>query len=256
MTTKWDKKRSLWYCRAIEQSNYPQNAVTALTTLLKKCESVIDIGAGCGALSIPMARLVKNISAVEPSKWMYTLLLKRTQESGIKNIRAYNTAWKGTEFPGSMNMKLKSFDMVMCANLPENVVCDLNFLKYITDISRKFIVYLQGAGKWDKFYYRKLYPLLFKKKYVHEGGFIKTYNFLYKHKIFANVKIFDFYLDQPFEDFEDAMDFWRHRLNRKLTPKKEKVLARFLKKKLITSKDDTLIAPFGLRKAALTWWNT
>ena len=145
--------------------------------------------------------------------------------------------------------------MVICANLPESIVCSANFLKYISNISKKFIVYLQGAGEWDRFYYKKLYPMLFKKKYVYDGGFIKTYNFLYQHGIFANVRIFDFYLDQPFEDFDDAMDFWRHRLEKKLTAGKEKALARFLKKKLIASgQDNTLIAPFGLRKAAVMWW--
>ena len=255
MATKWDKKRSFWYCRAIEQSNYPQKAIAVLAPLLKKCEGVIDVGAGCGALSIPASSLVKNITAVEPSRWMYEVLLKRAKESGIKNIRACNTGWEGNRFRGNLHSKLMPHDMVICANLPESIVCSANFLKYISNISKKFIVYLQGAGEWDRFYYKKLYPMLFKKKYIYEGGFIKTYNFLYQHGIFANVRIFDFYLDQPFEDFDDAMDFWRHRLEKKLTAEKEKALARFLKKKLITSgQNNTLIAPFGLRKAAVMWW--
>ena len=80
MATKWDKKRSFWYCRAIEQSNYPQKAIAVLAPLLKKCEGVIDVGAGCGALSIPASSLVKNITAVEPSRWMYEVLLKRAKE--------------------------------------------------------------------------------------------------------------------------------------------------------------------------------
>ncbi len=256
MTTKWDEKRSLWYCRAIEQSNYPRSAVIALTQLLKECESVIDVGAGCGALSIPIAGLVKNVTAIEPSKWMYNLLLKRAKGSGLKNIRAYNTAWIGNRFQGSLHSKLKPHDMIICANLPESIVCNIKFLKYISTLSGKFIVYLQSAGEWDRFYYKKLYPLLFKKKYVYEGGFIKTYNFLYQQNIFANVKIFDFYLDQPFKDFDDAMDFWRHRLKRKLTSEKERVLAHFLKKKLMPPGDNNaLTAPFGLRKAAVMWWN-
>jgi hypothetical protein len=61
------------------------------------------------------------------------------------------------------------------------------------------------------------------------------------------------------------MDFWRHRIKTKLTSEKERMIADFLKKKLIfsrnrsrsvgtTGRNNTLVAPFGLRKAALMWW--
>jgi len=254
MATKWDEKRSHWYCRAIEQSNYPQKAVTTLFPLLRTCDSVIDIGAGCGALSIPIARLVKRVTAIEPSRWMYKLLLKRAKEAGLKNIRAYNAGWKKNRLQG-IHMSLKPHDMVICANLPENVVCNVNFLRYISKISKNFIVYIQNAGEWNRFYYRELYPMLLKRKYSNECDYTKTYSLLHQRGIFANIKIFNYYLDQPFENFEEALDFWLHRMKVKFTPEKERMLAEFLKKKLIpTGKADALIAPFGLRRAALMWW--
>lgn len=262
MTAKWDEKRSNWYCRAIEHSNYPQKAVNALAPLLKKCESVIDIGAGCGALSIPIAGKVKKVTAIEPSKWMYELLLKRSTQAGIKNITAYNTGWKGNKFERNLHHDLKPLgiesirhDMVICANLPKHIVSSLSFLRYIRKISKNFIVYIQNAGKWNRFYYRELYPLLLKKKYSDTCNYIKTYNFLHKQGILANVEIFDYYLDQPFKDFEEALDFWKHKMEIRLSSEKEKLLTAFLKKKLIHSGQAcNLIAPFGLRKSALVWW--
>jgi hypothetical protein len=255
MITKWDRKRSLWYCKAIEQSNYPQKAIAALSPLLKKCDSVMDIGAGCGALSIPIALRVKKVTAIEPSKWMYELLLKRAKEAGIRNIDAYNTGWKGNRFPGTLHKKLQAHDMILCANLPHNIICNVRFLRYITRLSNKFIAYIQNAGGWNRFYYKELYPMLLGERYSNECDYINTYNFLHQHGILANVKVFDFYLDQPFENFDEAMDFWRHRMKLRLTDEKERLLSDFLKKKLIpTGKGDALVAPFGLRKAALTWW--
>ena len=269
MTAKWDEKRSNWYCRAIEHSNYPQKAVNALAPLLKKCESVIDIGAGCGALSIPIAGKVKKVTAVEPSKWMYELLLKRSTQAGIKNITAYNTGWKGNKFERNLHHDLKPHDMVICANLPGHIVSSLSFLRYIRKISKKFIVYIQNAGKWNRFYYKELYPLLLKKKYSDTCNYIRTYNFLHKQGILANAEIFDYYLDQPFKDFEEALDFWKHKMEIRLSSEKEKLLTAFLSKKLIHSgqacllasrrsgpdrQDCNLIAPFGLRKSALVWW--
>lgn len=257
MATKWDKKRSDWYCRAVEKSNYPGKAVTSLTTLLRKCTSVIDIGAGCGALSVPIARKVKKVTAIEPSKWMFELLLKRSKKAGIKNIRAYNTGWKGNMFQGGLHSTIKSHDMVICANLPHNLVCNRGFLEYITKISSKYIVFIQSAGRWNRFYYEDLYPKLLKKRYKREADYIETYFFLHKQGIFANIKMFDYYFDQPFDDFNDALDFWKHRLKLKLTSKKEKILADFLNKKLVPlGRAGALTAPFGLRKAALIWWKT
>jgi SAM-dependent methyltransferase len=255
MATIWDKKRSEWYCRAVEESNYPRKTLTALAPLLKKCESVIDIGAGCGALSLPIAQKGKQVTAVEPSWWMHALLLKRAEQAGIHNIRAYRTGWKGTRLGRGSHTKLKPHDMVICANLPHDIVSNIKFLRYIKNLSKQCIVYLQNAGGWNRFYYRDLYPLLLKRKYKNECDFINTYTFLHKQGIIANVKIFDYYLDQPFENFYEALDFWRHRMGVTLTSKKEKILAEFLKKKLIPSRRrNSLVAPFGLRRAALIWW--
>jgi SAM-dependent methyltransferase len=256
METVWDKKRSEWYSRAVDGSNYPANAVKALRELLKECESVLDIGAGCGALSIPIAKKVKRVTAVEPSKCMFEILKNKVKKAGLRNIRAYNAGWRGARFQGDLQRKLRPHDMVICANLPYRMVCNERFLRHITEKARHYIVYLQGAGGWNRFYYRDLYPLLLKRKYRTEGDYMKTYMFLHKQGILPNVKIVDFYLDQPFDDFKDALDFWHHRLNGILSPKKESMLENFLRKKLIPSgkKKNALVAPFGLRRAALTWW--
>jgi hypothetical protein len=255
MATKWDKKRSEWYCKAIEQSNYPKNALAALAPLLRRCESVLDIGAGCGALSIPVARKVKRVSAVEPSKWMYTLLLQRARKAGVTNIEAYHAGWRGTRLQGVLPRPIEPHDMVICANLPHHIICNTRFLGYITRRTKNVVVYIQNAGGWNRFYYRELYPMLLKRRYRNECDYIRTYNFLHEQGILANVKIFNYSLDQPFDDFEEALNFWKHRLDIKFTPEKEKQLIRFLKKKLIPyGKSGGYIAPFGQRRTALTWW--
>jgi hypothetical protein len=97
--------------------------------------------------------------------------------------------------------------------------------------------------------------MLLKRRYRNECDYIRTYNFLHEQGILANVKIFNYSLDQPFDDFEEALNFWKHRLDIKFTPEKEKQLMRFLKKKLIPyGKSGGYIAPFGQRRTALTWW--
>jgi hypothetical protein len=255
MATIWDRKRSEWYCSAVDTSNYPRKTVTALAPLLRKCGSVIDLGAGCGALSLPIAQKVRRVTALEPSRWMHTLLLKRAHKANIKNIKAYNTGWEKNRLAGSLHTKLNPHDMIICANLPYDIICNLTFLRYIKKLSNLYIVYIQNAGGWNRFYYRELYPLLLKRKYKNECNYIDTYTFLHKQGILANVKIFDYYLDQTFQNFDEALDFWRHRMGIKFTSGKEKILAEFLKKKLVPfGSAGKLRAPFGLRRSALIWW--
>ena len=206
-------------------------------------------------MSVPIAKMVKKVTVVEPSRWMYKLLLKRMKDAGVKNISSFNTGWKGTKLQGGLHSKIIPHDMVICANLPHSMVCNTTFLRYISKMAKKFVVYIQNAGRWNRFYYEDLYPKLLKKKYIREGDHLKTYSFLHKHGVLANINIFNYHLDQPFENFDEAMKFWRHRLGMKLTPGKEKILADFLGKKLVpSSRDNPMIAPFGLRKSALIWW--
>ena len=255
MATKWDKKRSEWYCKAIEKSNYPHKAINALSHVIKQCGDIIDFGAGCGALSIPLALKVKKVTAVEPSQWMLNLLRARTAKAGVKNIRTFKAGWKVSGSKRDLLSEVKPHDAVICANLPPNVVCNVKFFHYISKLAKKYVIYLNGAGKWNRFYYDDLYPMLLNKKYGQGGDYLNTYAFLHKQGIYANVDVFEFKLDQPFNNFEEAMDFWRHRLKIKLSSRKEKLLADFLKKKLISSeRGSSLTAAFGTRRAAVMWW--
>jgi SAM-dependent methyltransferase len=70
--------------------------------LMKKIEltskdNVIDIGCGPGRLTIPLAKKVNNVTAVDTSKGMLNVLKRRAKEEGLDNISCVNKFWREVE---------------------------------------------------------------------------------------------------------------------------------------------------------------
>jgi SAM-dependent methyltransferase len=58
---------------------------------------VLDIGSGPGTLAIPMAGIVADVTAVEPAEGMGRLLVERTANAGLGNIRRIGKRWEDVD---------------------------------------------------------------------------------------------------------------------------------------------------------------
>ncbi|MBI5969962.1 MAG: hypothetical protein HY884_02275 [Deltaproteobacteria bacterium] len=113
-----------------------------------------------------------------------------------------------------------------------------------------FII-VNADPKADKFYYRELYPLLFKKEFVKEGDYLTTYAALHDLGIYANIEMIEYDFDQPFESIEEAVEFWKEYLGI-VTEEHDAALKGFLSKKLVKRRG-VLLAKFHKRSAVI-WW--
>lgn len=62
-------------------------------------ETVLDIGAGGGRYALPLARIAREVLAVEPSPSMRAVLAESMARYGISNIRIVPAAWPMAESP-------------------------------------------------------------------------------------------------------------------------------------------------------------
>jgi SAM-dependent methyltransferase len=69
--------------------------VDALRSLVQPGETWIDIGAGGGRYSLPIALLARRVYAVEPSTGMRQALAEAASENGINNIEVFDERWPG-----------------------------------------------------------------------------------------------------------------------------------------------------------------
>ncbi len=67
----------------------------ALRELVRPDETWIDIGAGGGRYTLPIALLARHIYAVEPSAGMRATLAEAVQDNGIENLDVYDERWPG-----------------------------------------------------------------------------------------------------------------------------------------------------------------
>jgi len=240
----WNTLKAKWYQKGLKYSNLPKIALNIILQKTRDCKTFLDVGAGCGTLAIPLSKAGKTVTALDPSKAMIALLDEEIKKKKLRNVRTINAAWGEVE--------MKPHDVILCANVPGLLKDSIDFLKQANALAKKAVFFIEGADpNADKFYYKELFPLLFNKPFLPRTDYLKTYTDLHSLGIFANVEVIEYDFDQPFDNMEEAVDFWKEYMGI-VTGEHDEKLKIFLEGKLKRYKDG-LIARFH-KKSAVIWW--
>lgn len=241
----WNRLKARWYRKGLDYSNFADAALSVILPKAAGAKTFLDVGAGCGSLSVPLARLGKKVTAIEPATAMIDILREDAKKEGLeKKITAVQSLWNAG--------LVKPHDVVICANVPELLKKPGGFLKEADATAKKAVFIIVNADpKSDKFYYRELYPLLFKKEFVKEGDYLTTYTALHDLGVYANIEMIEYDFDQPFDSIDEAVEFWKEYLGI-VTEEHDAALRGFLSKKLVKKKG-VLLARFH-KKSAVIWW--
>ncbi len=244
MNNFWNKTKVRWYKEGLKYNTLSEKALEIILPETEDCETFLDVGSGCGTLSIPLAESGKKVTAIDSSKAMIQALQDEIKERDIKSIDTIETAWGDVE--------IKPYDVILCANVPGLLKDSTGFLKKSNNLAKKAVFLIVGVDpNGDKFYYKELYPLLFNKAFLPRKNFIEMYASLNNIGIFANVKTIEYNFDQPFKDMDEALAFWKAYIPL-ATDEHDKTLTTFLEGKLEKTKEG-LIARFR-KKSAIIWW--
>jgi len=242
----WTPRRARWFSQAVQQSDFPAKVVKALEVALANCWSVLDVGAGVGALSVPIAKRVRAVTALEPAAAMLDELKESLARNRLTNVTCLQAAWG--------EAVLEPHDLVLVANVAPLFDDLLGFLTRAEPLARRAIALVQNAGPGgEKFYLEELYPLLLGRPYPGRTDYLGTVTLLHSLGIYAHVEIVDYRFDQPFADFQEALDFWTEHL-RLTEPEQSRRLVAFLQARL-QSIGSRVIAPMR-RRSAVIWWPT
>jgi SAM-dependent methyltransferase len=242
----WNKLKAGWYRRGLDYSDMAATIVPIILGRAEGARSVLDVGAGCGSLALPLGKAGLRVTALDPSKAMLDILAEDARKEGLKNIKPVQAGWGEVE--------LKRHDVVLCANVPVLLKGSESFLAEACDAARKYVFIIESADPGgDKFYYKELYPLIWGKPFPKRDDYLRTYTTLHSMGIFANVELVEYDFDQPFDDITEALGFWKEYMGI-VTEEHDAKLREYLDSKLVKKKG-VLLARFH-KKAAVMWWRT
>ena len=240
---KWSEKRANWFRNAQRISDYPDKVIAVMEPILKECKSALDIGAGAGALAQALAKRLKKVTAVEPAPAMVKVLKEEASLRGLRNLNIIELPWD--------EAGVGEHDIIICANLPSFVVDAPGFLEQIRRLG-KYIFHIQNVNpNKDKFFYKELYPIIFKKEYQKKVDYLDSYIQFHSLGIYANVNIIEYNFDQPFDDLDEAVDFWKEYLGLE-TNEFDNLLYDFLARRLQKKNGNYIFV--DRKRSAVIWW--
>ena len=75
-------------------NNYPGRLLEHILNLARPDDKVLDIGAGGGAFAIPLAKVCRQVTAVEPSPGQITRLKEKALREGVSNVTVLAKRWE------------------------------------------------------------------------------------------------------------------------------------------------------------------
>jgi SAM-dependent methyltransferase len=242
----WTARTVAWYARANERSDYAARVFDTLGPGLDACRDALDVGAGFGALALPLAKRLQAVTALDPSVAMASALRAAAASTGLANLTVIEARWG--------EVAVCPHDLVICAHVGGLLEGDSPFLRDAGGVARRLVAFvrdLPAGPDDDKFFYRELYPALLGRPYEHRSRADDTMAGLERLGIRPAVMPIKYSSDQPFDSLEEACDFWMIYMGLEGEGPRD-YLRRYLAGRL-ERRGGEWIAPFRKRAAVIAW---
>jgi SAM-dependent methyltransferase len=238
-TSYWDKQANEYNQKIAKMANLTEKQLPQI--MLPPNATVLDVGAGTGRITIPVAKQAQQVVALEPSKNMLALLRANAQKECINNIAYIQESFDdvGVAQLGCFDVVIASFSLFMT---------DLEGALLKIDVSSSKAVYLfSSASPWMD---AKLQEIVYGHPVKIELDYIYVYNILHDLGILANVDVWTYTSKQSFSSLEDALLHYMTLYS--ISQEKEHDVRKYLKS-LLTEENGKIWLNQN-RKAATIWW--
>ena len=170
--------------------------------------TVLDIGAGPGTVTIPLVKIVKGVTMVEPSSGMRARLKENASKHNLTNITCIPKKW-GDVVIGE-DIEAGGHDVVIASH--SLVMKDMqSTLVKMNDAVKRSIYMFVVAGRRRETDKNSLWAVFNKEKQKPGGrpDYIHLYNILYQMGIRANVEIVDSGHKTRFPDLDSAVRHYK-----------------------------------------------
>jgi len=177
-------------------SRYVENVVRRMELL--ETDSVLDVGAGMGAMTLPVSEKVETVTALDQSPHMLEKVLEKAALKGINNVIALNINWMDAQ----INKDVPIHDVVLVSrSLPSqgDIVSSLRKI----DMAARRTCYIT----WKANSRNEMEELICQKlgiEYQSSPDYLLLYNLLNAMGIYASVDIFEINGQSLYYNIDDA----------------------------------------------------
>jgi SAM-dependent methyltransferase len=198
----------------------------------KPGSNVLDIGAGAGNFTIPMAKKAAHITALEPAPAMLSVLQKNVRDEGLSNVQYLDQEWEIVD-PQQMGLTA-SFDLVFASLTPG--IRDVETLEKMCHCSRDWCFLCDFAGyRWFPGH-EELWRLIFQEKMPLPGhDIIYPFNYLYWSGYMPTLKVWIDVRDREMSVEEATASFEEYFFSyTDLTPEIKKTISNYVQEHAVS----------------------
>jgi 16S rRNA G527 N7-methylase RsmG len=161
-----------------ENNNYPGLLLERIMQFAKPGDKVLDIGAGSGAFAVPLAKVCRRVTAVEPSPGQINRLNENALREDVRNLTVLPKRWENVSLD-----EIEQHELVLAAYSFE--MKDIkSALDKMCQAAKRYLFLIHTAG-------HDLMDILHEILGVMPGpDYIYLYNVLYQMGYRASVEIF------------------------------------------------------------------
>jgi len=245
----WDKKENAERYDKNAKSQYDDRVRMTIAALdITPDSRVLDIGAGPGTLTLPLAPRVREVTAVEPGAGMVGILRDHAERDGIKNITCVQKLWEDVDITRDLKAPY------------DCVIASLSLTMYdIREALAKMDAACSGSvhlfwfadlALWERMA-ADLQELLYKRPYYPGPKADCLFGVLYQMGIYPDVTMLPMAKEYRFGNGDEMLAFFRKRFGAK-TPEQEKIVDGYISPKIRRQGDEVVIA--GDSTLAHIWW--
>lgn len=247
---RWsEKERCDRFNKTARENNWGASRARINAMNISPDSRVLDVGSGPGTLTIPLAGLVKEVTAVEPSAFMRECLAANVAKDNLQNVVIVPKKWENVDcsldLHGPYDVVIASYslgfpDLREGLQKMDQISCGFVYIFWFADM----------LSPWQKNYgdiWEALYGIPFKK--YQKPNIV--FNLLHQMGIYANVEVTKEIHQQKFASLDEAVRDQGAGLNLE-TPQQYTVLREYLEKKLLYQDGQYTMSSVSPR--AMIWW--